>query len=47
MTLKIQRLLASAKKNMKKGNIAAAKNDYLKVLESTPNNQEAKNQLSK
>jgi len=47
MTLKIQRLLASAKKNIRKGNIEAAKNDYLKVLKSIPNNQEAKNQLSK
>ena len=47
MTLKIQRLLASAKKNIRKGNIEAAKDDYLTVLKSLPNNQEAKNQLSK
>ena len=47
MTLKIQRLLASAKKNIRKGNIEAAKDDYLTVLKSLPNNQEAKNQLLK
>ena len=47
MTLKIQRLLARAKKNKKKGDIRAAKDDYLAVLKSAPNNQEAKNQLSK
>ena len=47
MTLKIQRLLARAKKNKKKGDIRAAKDDYLAVLKSAPNNKEAKNQLSK
>ena len=47
MTLKIQRLLASAKKNIRKGKIEAAKHDYLSVLKALPNNQEAKNQLSK
>jgi len=47
MTLKIQRLLASAKKNIRKGNIEAAKDDYFKVLKSIPNHQEAKKQLSK
>jgi len=47
MTLKIQRLLARAKKNTKKGDIDAAKDDYLSILKFMPNNQEAKNQLSK
>ena len=47
MILKIQRLLDRAKKNTKKGDIDAAIEDYLSVLKSLPNNQEAKNQLSK
>ena len=47
MILKIQRLLDRAKKNTKKGHIEAAKEDYLSVLKSLPNNREAKNQLSK
>ena len=47
MILKIQRLLDRAKKNTKKGDIEAAKEDYLSVLKSLPNNWEAKNQLSK
>jgi len=47
MTLKIQRLLARAKKNIKKGDIEAAEDCYLRVLKSIPNNQEAKDQLSK
>jgi len=47
MTLKIQRLFESAKKNIRKGNIKAAKDNYLTILELLPNNQEAKNELSK
>jgi len=47
MTLKIQRLLARAKKKIKQGDIEAAKDDYLTVLKSLPNNEEAKDHLSK
>jgi len=47
MTLKIQRLLTRAKKKIKQGDIEAAKDDYLTVLKSIPDNKEAKNQLLK
>ena len=42
MTIKTKRLLARAKKLKKKGQIMEAQNIYSIVLESFPNNQEAK-----
>jgi len=47
MTIKIQRLLAQAKKNAKKGDYNAAWGDYSLVLNLSPKNQEAKKALSK
>ena len=45
MTIKTQRLLARAKKIAKKGNHKEARKLYTTVLEASPNNQEAKNEL--
>ena len=45
MTIKIQRLLARAKKIAKKGEHEEARKLYTTVLEASPNNQEAKNEL--
>ena len=47
MTLKTQRLLDRARKNSKKGDIEAAKDNYLALLKLLPNHWEAKNELSK
>ena len=47
MTIKTQRLLAQAKKIAKKGEHEEAQKLYTKVLEDSPNNQEAKNDHSK
>ena len=45
MKIKTQRLLARAKKIAKKGNHKEARKLYTTVLEDSPNNQEAKNEL--
>ena len=45
MTIKTQRLLARAKKIAKKGEHEEARKLYTKILEDSPNNQEAKNEL--
>ena len=45
MTIKTQRLLARAKKIAKKGNHKEARKLYTTVLEASPNNKEAKNEL--
>ena len=45
MTIKTQRLLARAKKIAKKGDHEEARKLYTTVLEASPNNQEAKNEL--
>ena len=45
MTIKTQRLLARAKKIAKKGEHEEAQKLYTMVLEDSPNNQEAKNEL--
>ena len=45
MTIKTQRLLARAKKIAKKGDHKEARKLYTTVLEASPNNQEAKNEL--
>ena len=45
MTIKTQRLLARAKKIAKKGDHKEAHKLYTTVLEASPNNQEAKNEL--
>ena len=45
MTIKTQRLLARAKKIAKKGEHKEAQKLYTMVLEDSPNNQEAKNEL--
>ena len=45
MTIKTQRLLARAKKIAKKGDHKEARKLYKTVLEASPNNQEAKNEL--
>ena len=45
MTIKTQRLLARAKKFIKKGQIVEAQKIYSIVLKSFPNNQEAKKEL--
>ena len=45
MTIKTQRLLARAKKIAKKGDHDEARKLYTTVLEASPNNQEAKNEL--
>ena len=45
MTIKIQRLLDRAKKIAKKGKHEEAQKLYETVLEDSPNNQEAKNEL--
>ena len=46
MTLKIQRLLARAKKLTKKGELEESKKIYSAILKSSPENQEAKKELS-
>ena len=45
MTIKTQRLLDRAKKIAKKGGHEEARKLYTTILESSPNNQEAKNEL--
>ena len=45
MTIKIDRLLAHAKKNLKNGEIEKARKSYLSILEDFPNNNEAKKRL--
>jgi len=45
MTIKTQRLLARAKKIAKKGDHKEARKLYTTILEASPNNQEAKNEL--
>ncbi|SVD52317.1 uncharacterized protein METZ01_LOCUS405171, partial [marine metagenome] len=45
MTIKTERLLARAKKIAKKGGVEEAKKIFSMILESFPNNQEAKNGL--
>ena len=45
MNIKTQRLLARAKKIANKGEIEEAQKLYTKILEASPNNQEAKNGL--
>ena len=45
MTIKIQRLLARAKKIAKKGENEEAQKLYEMVLKDSPNNEEAKNGL--
>ena len=46
MTIKTQRLIARAKKLTKKGHLDEAQKIYLAVLKSSPNNHEAKKDLS-
>ena len=46
MTIKTQRLIARAKKLTKKGHLDEAQKIYLAVLKSSPNNYEAKKDLS-
>ena len=45
MTIKTQRLLARAKKIAKKGEHEEALKLYTTILEASPNNQEATNEL--
>ena len=45
MTIKTQRLLARAKKIAKKGKHEEARKIYTEILEDSPTNQEAKNEL--
>ena len=45
MTIKIQRLLARAKKIAKKGEYEEAQKLYTTILEDSPSNQEAQNGL--
>ena len=45
MTIKTQRLLARAKKIVKKGEYKEARKLYTTILEASPDNQEAKNGL--
>ena len=45
MTIKTERLLARAKKIAKKGEHEEARKLYTEILEDSPTNQEAKNEL--